>query len=166
MPKKSFSASPPAQQDTQHAAYRRAVEARTRRVLAEPRLQHPLPVMPDVAAYIAERGVTVCAPGQTSKSPKKPVSAKRQRPRQLHHQSWTVRRSVWRKKSREELEAWINRPATADIPAPIKPKRQRAARKRDAFLQRKGRADWRKFKKEHPQVARERLEMLTHFRSI
>ena len=78
----------------------------------------------DVAAFVAQHGLTICPPGQTSRKPKKPVSAKR---RKL---------------------------------------RQRAANRQRAFLQRKGRADWGKFKKEYPQVARERLEMLNHFRSI
>jgi hypothetical protein len=159
---KSDSAADGEQQASAHAAYRRAVEARTKRVVEEPWLKHP---MPDVAAFVAAHGVTVCPPGQTTKLPKKPAS-KPARPRKLHAQCWTMRRAVWRKKSKAELDAWVKRPATADIPAPTKPRSKRAANKRHAFLQRKGRADWRKFKKEHPQVARERLEMLAHFKSI
>lgn len=38
--------------------------------------------------------------------------------------------------------------------------------RRRAFLQRKGRRDWKQFKEEHPQLAREHVERLKHFESI
>jgi hypothetical protein len=85
----------------------------------------------DVAAFIARHGVTHCPTGARTEKPKKPVSAKAQRwnrlskrqkrraqrwaeiqqrqakKRKLHNQCWTVRRSVWKRKTMEELQAWI-----------------------------------------------------------
>ena len=49
-------------------------------------------------------------------------------------------------------------------------KRKRSKKHRQAaqhrILKAKGRASWREFKKEHPQVAAERLAWLRHFKSI
>src|SRR5262249_9084233 len=59
---------------------------------------------PDVASFIARHGVTVCPPGATTPKLKKPASAKRRR---LHKDCWMRRRARWRRKSKEELDAWV-----------------------------------------------------------
>jgi hypothetical protein len=87
MPKKRHSAHDGDAQATTQAVYRRA---------------------PDVAAFIAEHGVTVCSPGQASKKLTKPIRGKARR---LHAQCWTVRRAIWKKKSQAELKAWVKRTA-------------------------------------------------------
>ena len=117
---KSFSARQRKPQDTPLEAYRRAIAERTVRVMSEPWLKHPLPVL---EAFIAAHAAMPRAPRKTTRKRSKPASKRAAQ-------------------------------------------RQRAANKQLAALQRQGRAEWDQFKKEYPQVARETLAMLKHFRSI
>jgi hypothetical protein len=80
-----------------------SARARNAQAPAPPTYHQP----PDVAAFVAAHGVTKCEPGQTSRKPTKPFSAKRRKRKGLHHESWTFRRAYWKKKSRQRLLAWI-----------------------------------------------------------